>query len=196
MICNHFTSWSEEKIKIKKSYLTSWEESIFWQLKTQKKILSLPDFQSFFESIKSNEDILRNYTVKDIDFLSEELHKSKYYAELLKEYLFENIRIANFPNKPSRINCAFFIPIELDCEKYLKTLGLAYRNMRIWEVEIGQPMNLHFADLSLLDCNHFPHQDKIKAAKEYWGGTSKIDYNTEILYRGSFQFNRLLTRIQ
>ena len=69
--------------------------------------MAVPAIQSFFETIKNNESIISIHSISDIDFINEELQMSKYYAELLKEYLFENIRLTHFPDKPTRFNCIF-----------------------------------------------------------------------------------------
>ncbi len=62
------------------------------------------------------------------------------------------------------------------------------------EIEILQKENLHFADLTLLNCNGLPHQEKVNAARQYWQGTTNRDTNTEVLYTGQFKIKALIQR--
>lgn len=129
---------------------------------------------------------------EDFSSLPKELRKSKYYAELLKEYIIEDVRAREFPEKPSRKSCMFLIPIEMYALSYAKRLGFSDPKKTFWELELQNCDVLHFADINLLNCKAYSHEEKVMAARNYWTGTANRDANTEVLFKGKFKVIRQL----
>lgn len=181
----HITSWTPEDIQINEVYETVWEASNYWLNKqTNEKEIQLP-IDNLFSSIQG----ILNAIGKSFDFseLSQQIQKSKYYAELLKEYIFEEVRTSDFPNKPSRKKCMFLVPYDVDIFDYALNLQYGLTNRTLLEIETIEGGQLHFADLTLLNCNSHKHSEKVEAAKQYWEGTKNINLYTEVLFSGQFK---------
>ena len=128
----------------------------------------------------------------DFSELSQQIQKSKYYAELLKEYIFEEVRTFDFPNKPSRKKCMFLVPYDVDIFDYALNLQYGLTNRTLLEIETIEGGQLHFADLTLLNCNSHKHSEKVVAAKQYWEGTKNINLYTEVLFSGQFKVTSII----
>ena len=180
----HFTSLKKNQIIPNESYETNWVESNYW-LHKQRNRQENNEMNSALEGIGT---ILKAFG-KDFDLssISKEMQSSKYYSELLKEYIFEEVRQKEFPEKPSRKNCMFLVPIEVNLNNYCKNMGFNTNQLTMLEVDIENDSKYHFADFTLLNCNNLIHDEKVEKAKEYWNGTDRRDMNTEILFRGKFK---------
>jgi len=186
----HLTSWAPDQLKENGVYETEWTESSYW---TNKQIFKEDDahygFSSFFEKL---EGILSSIgTNMDFSLLSNELRKTKYNAELLKEYIFEDVRKAYYPQKPSRQKCLFLFPWEVEALDFAKKYRYDLVTRSLLELELLDMSSVHFADMTLLDCNVGSQQEKIEAARKYWEGTNKLDISTEILYTGKFKITKI-----
>ena len=192
MTFKHITNWTKENINFNDTYQTSWDLSNYWTNKVSNENELLTPANSLFDSIQS----ILNSMGNSFDFsqLSSEIQKSKYYAELLKEYVFEDIRLTEFPDKPSRKKCIFLAPFEVDIFKYATKLNFDLSSKTLMEIVIIQNENLHFADLTLLNCNGQPHNEKVNTARLYWRGTTNRDNNTEVLYTGQFKIKSLIQK--
>lgn len=84
------------------------------------------------------------------------------------------------------MNCMFLAPIEVNINDYCSNMNFETSNLTILEVDIADDSTFHFADMTLLNCNSLPHNEKVEKAREYWNGTGNRDLNTEILFRGRF----------
>jgi hypothetical protein len=183
MLFNHFTPWPISKENLNKPFTPDWKYSRYWESKTQQReIPKIGEPAHFLQSILSS--VSKDNTV-------ENLLDSKYYAMMLKEYIFEDIRLNEFSNKPSRKNCMFLVPQTLDLKEYAKRLGFDDKLSYI-EVEPLDETKIHFANFELLDCDHSDHEVKIEKARQYWKGTEKIDNKTEVLYQGEFIIRSIL----
>ena len=194
MTFKHITNWTEENISFEKTYETNWAISNYWQNKTtnETELLTATSVSSLIDGLQSVISMLGQSF--DFSQFTNELQKSKYYAELLKEYVFEEVRQTEFPNKPSRKKCMFLAPTEVDIFDYAKNLNYDTNTKTLMEIEIIQNDNLHFADLILLNCNGLPHKEKVNAARQYWQGTTNRDNNTEVLYTGQFKIKSLIQK--
>jgi intein/homing endonuclease len=192
MTFKHITNWTKENINFVDTYATTWEASNYWTNKISNETELLASSNSLFNSINS---VLSMFG-KSFDFstLESELQKSKYYGELLKEYIFEEIRLTEFPHKPSRKKCIFLVPFEVEIFEFATKLNYNLNSKTLMEIEVIQNDNLHFADLTLLNCNSLSHFEKVKAARQYWQGTTTRDINTEVLYIGEFKINSIIQR--
>lgn len=100
-----------------------------------------------------------------------------------REYVFEQVRASEFPNKPSRLNCMFLLRTLEEASLYKDNnshLGVIYEvaaNTRETEIHLGN-YNFH-AHLSLINLMHGMHQ----IAREYWA-VDPTD-SVEVLFPGS-----------
>lgn len=180
----HFSSWVKEQVDTSQTYdTTGWELSNYW---TQKlKNTDLVDPTSLLDSLQ--QIVSATGSTLDISPLNDQIKLSKYYSELLKEYIFEDVRQAEFSDKPSRKSCMFLVPIEVNPIEYANKLGFDISRLSAWEVELLDNDSIHFADIRLLDCNSLEHDRKVENARKYWTGTDVRDFNTEVLYSGKFK---------
>lgn len=171
-------------------YKSSWLESNYWQNKTNSEGTLMPAIKELIDT--SKDLFIELGIINSLESFSLEIQKSKYYAELLKEYIFEDVRINYYPQRPSRKNCMFLVPYSVDIITYSKNIELDLNNRTIIEIETMNSKKLHYANLSHLNCNSFKHTDKIEAAIQYWIGTDEVNINTEVLYTGSFKIKSIV----
>jgi hypothetical protein len=126
------------------------------------------------------------------DQMTEIFNDSKYYSMLLKEYVFEDIRINEFPNKPSRKKCIFLAPQSLNLKHYAKKMNFGEELVYL-EIQPLNDSKIHFANIGLLNCDTLAHEIKVKNAREYWQGNAEITDDTEVLYEGEFIITKALS---
>lgn len=91
-------------------------------------------------------------------------------GELLKEFLFESVRLSKFPDLPSRFRCAFFSDVSLNPKEICKAYGFTSDKRALYTLEdSGQNSNFK-ADPSHLNCNLAPPQKILEFAEKYWCG--------------------------
>ena len=187
MIFKHITDWNPDEIDFEKIYETNWAISNYWinKLNDRNQVRGEMD-----EAIAGLQTILKVTGQSfDLSFFKNEMQAAKYYSELLKEYIFEEVRLNEFSDKPSRKNCMFLVPFEIDILEYGKKMNFDLTNKTMIEIETMEDAKIHFADITLLNCNNLIHDEKVEKAKEYWKGTELINLNTEILFRGHFKIS-------
>lgn len=181
----HITCWKKEDISFNKTFSTNWAISNYW---TQKQTNEQHCYSEEIEKIiQPCIEVVGKDAVK---FLTDNLAKLKYYAECQKEYIFEEIRATEFPKLPSRKNCMFLLTYDSDVKDFVRSYKFDKRI--IIEIEIENDAILHFADISLLNCNSKTFKEKQEIARQYWKGTSRKDNDTEILFRGNFKIIRIV----
>lgn len=186
----HITNWEKGSIVIGKTYGTNFTESNYWNYKLKADYGSVNPLSEIISLL----DPVLKVLGKNIDLtpISKEVQRTRYYAETLKEYIFEDIRSREFNGKPSRRKCMFLIPHEVDIDLYGKRLGFDLSQKSIVEIEVSDPSKIHCADLQSLDCNSLSHEEKEDLARKYWVGVNTMDLNTEVLYEGEFAVTKIL----
>lgn len=183
----HFTGWNTNTLYISAEYSTNWDVSNYWQQKIQGNFLAncdqelsnIPDVDVCGLDIKL---VLRNW---------------KYSIELLKEYIFEEVRGLHFPSLPTRKRCMFCFHKSIDYRDYANKINFSLDKYALIEIEpIEEQSRSIMAKLSLLDCNGSPYDVIFEKAKEYWKGTQEINLDTEILLEGKFIITDILKRNQ
>ena len=168
---------------------TDWGYSNYWINKTiQRNQPSINDpLSQMLEAFNS----LGMLTI-DMDNILKNFNDSKYYSMLLKEYIFEDIRINEFPDKPSRMKCIFLAPQSVDLKEFAKMMNFG-GELKYLEIQPLDDSKVHFANISLLNCDPLDHEVKINNAREYWNGNDEITKDTEVLYEGEFIITQVLT---
>jgi len=179
----HFAMWDLSKININEQYCTDWELSHYWRGKLKGDWASLKeDTLSKLPNIVINEIPLRELSKRLI-----------YSSELLKEYIFEEVRVNKYTELPSRKRCMFLFDSQIDYKDYAKVLNFSLEKYNLIEIEAVKDMSkLLRVDMSLLNCNTNLYDEIVSKAEEYWSGADKIDLNTEILFEGKFKIKRVI----
>src|SRR3989442_602175 len=120
-----------------------------------------------------------------------------YLATRTVEQIFEDVRQQEYPLLPSRKNCIFLFDFGLDPDEYAKSMSLieVRRELNLAEV-VCEPAKSIIArvDKSLLTARFTEGELKatndeiVHDANRYWTGTTRSDYNTEILLFGEFKY--------
>ena len=116
------------------------------------------------------------------------LTHNKYTAEVLKEYVFEDVRSSEFAGRPSRRRCMFLFDAVLDPNLYATTLQLRAENL--FEVEVLSGA-LHRARYTDLACNLSKVAEIEERARSYWKHRPEPALETEILFEGQCRMHWL-----
>ena len=184
MRCFHFTSWDIAEINLDKSHYTEWDKSYYWRQKLKGHWLKSIDdkLRRMFRNILDKEDVVQ-------------LGKHyKYSTELLKEYIFEEVRANFYPNIPSRKKCMFLFDPEINISKYVALMNFNIEKYNLVEIETAEENSkILRVNMDLLNCNLKYYDEIIAIAHEYWKGASEISLNTEILFEGEFKILQILS---
>lgn len=190
----HLTNWKIDSICVGKKYNTPEELSCYWQSQ-----LNGSDTRSFDPLACFPQELLDNIRPKEVEetlrFLSLEL---KYSSQLLKEYIFEDIRASEFPRLPSRKRCMFLIDAEQaegaeDCLRKMNFEGSIPCGRSLIKVEpIKGESITHRTDAKLLDINLARQSDIADRARKYWSGTSDPIELSEVLLEGSYIIRKII----
>lgn len=158
--------------------LSTQKESFYWTQKLTKnwvpKMTVTTGDQVFDEKIKMFEPFLGH---------------GKYTAELLKEFVFEDVRQREFPSRPSRRRCLFAFAFN-DPAAYAAKLQFPRDKYQLFSVSAGPGAQIHYADLTCLDVNLLDYYGYVEAARRYWKGADPNSINTEVLLEGAFMLSR------
>jgi hypothetical protein len=177
----HFTNWQLTDEHVGKVLTAEWEVSNYWKQKLTKGWV-LP--------FKLPDNVVVNGT-KLSDF-SDVLNHGKYTSELLKEYVFEEIRSTEYPSKPNRRRCLFAFSTAHDPDEYAKRLGFERARYRLIEIRALDDARTHCGDMVHLNTNLSDYTGLAEAARRYWGGADERSATSELLLEGKFELIRLL----
>jgi hypothetical protein len=183
----HFTNWPVSNIDTNTIYCTNWNLSNYWAQKLKGDWLNFVEYLPFdLPNIFIGEANLKEM----VSFISKHL---VYSSTLLKEYIFEEVRVNKYPELPSRKKCMFLFDLEIDYQQYSKVLKfiLEKYNLIVIEPLKGESKFLR-VDMNLLNCNLYLYDDIVANAEKYWMGTDKVYLNTEILFEGKFKIKRII----
>ena len=139
----HFTTWQLTDKDMGKILDVSWATSNYWKQKLTKgwvpSIAPLPN----------------NVVVNGVDLsqLNELLSHMKYTSELLKEYVFDEIRSNEYPLKPSRRKCMFTFSATHNPDEYAKHLGFDRTRYQLLTLRVLPETRLHSGDMGYLNTN-------------------------------------------
>lgn len=109
------------------------------------------------------------------------LAHGKYASELLKEYVFEEVRAAEYGTRPTRRRSMFLFDTAQDPHEYGTAMKLAMTHLFRVTVTSG---SLHRAALAALNCNGSLYAEMVVKAREYWSHIAAPSMNTEVLFEG------------
>ena len=185
----HLTSWQIGPKLIDQQYETHWKVSNYWQQKLDGS--SLVDYErQLRESLEKQQ-------------VSEEIMRlivhGKYSAELLKEYIFEELRASEFSHLPSRKRCMFLLNADQVEDAEVALQKMCFRDSvlsgrSLIKVELIRDNSVtHQADAKLLDLNQGNYQEIAANARKYWQGTSQ-PVMPEVLFEGQFIIREVIKR--
>ena len=102
---------------------------------------------------------------------------------LLRELIFENIRLAAFPDLPSRLSAAFACPTLADAERYRAANDVKLRQVLHSVEAVDAEAAMHIAGLSWLDGQQDPYLPGVEAAAtRYWqADAGNVERGQEII---------------
>lgn len=186
----HFTNWSVGTIDINKVYGTNWNLSNYWTKRLKGDWLNYVEYPQFN---------LPNIFIGEVnlkEIMSSISKHLMYSSTLLKEYVFEEIRVNKNPKLPSRKNCMFLFDTEIDYQEYCKVLKFDIEKYNLIAIELLLNDTAKFlrVDMNLLNCNLHRYDEIVAHAEKYWEGTNEVGLNTEILFEGKFKIKRIILR--
>lgn len=111
-------------------------------------------------------------------------------AKSPNEEIFEEIRVAEFAQKPCRYRCVYLFKSRQDAEN--KNIEWFYNKGKILKchVVLAQPYSIFEADLNHISMiSEFDSPDNVREiARKYWEGDLTIDKNIEVLVDGIIYF--------
>jgi hypothetical protein len=174
----HITNWNLSQLKIGNVYQTPKDHSYYWEGKINGQRYVTPQNLP---------------TIKFGDFNL--LEDYKFRAELLKEHIFEDIRLNEYSDLPSRKRCMFLLDPQEDAISFCTQYGFNKPPYYVIEIEkVDGKDKTHRCQISLLDCDTRPYSEIVENARKYWSGTDKIKSDMEILFEGGFIVTKVLHR--
>ena len=189
----HFTTWQMNSKLIGQQCQTNWEVSNYWQCKLDGSFLN--DFEPFKGLPERMLNVLNGLHEEEREEIGRFLLHAKYSSELLKEYIFEEIRACEFPQVSSRMRCLFLFEAEQDedAEVYLQNMGFELRGKFLIKVEpVDGKSVTHRNDARLLDVNIGKQPEIAAVARKYWQGTTLSVEPPEVLLEGSFVIREIV----
>lgn len=192
----HFSSnWKSNSVKKDRIFNTNWESSLYWQSRLEGEQIKAKEEEIKRQQYNLMNDNLSNIKIKGkeakeliIEEIMPILKDYKYSTELLKEYIFEEIRQKEFSGCPSRKKCMFCFDKNIDYKKYANQLGFDLNNYNLFEIEIlEEKSTVHTGNMDLLNCNSQKYNEIATQARTYWKGYERNNLNSEIIFEGCFK---------
>ena len=138
---------------------------------------------------------------KDIDKLTEdESKKLKQYVYhsclVIRELVLENIRLKEYTNHPSRLECLYCVESIEDARKWIEPLKRMDRhNPPLQIVKLKAKGKLFKGDGNLMLRNTFSIDSKIEMAHKYWNAETNSD-NEELLFIGDVEVVKIFEDLE
>lgn len=117
---------------------------------------------------------------------------AKPQAEAKKELLFELVRRDDFPDRPSRSRCVWFLEDSDEAQAFWTSQGMLMQGRRVVVDVEAIEGRLHRASAKWLNVPlRASMQHHIEAARAYWRGEDASGPSTEILFEGDWRVLRL-----
>lgn len=190
------------------------DETFMWDAKISNNTFSCDKNDDLVQSIlnqinicKNQKDysLMNNTYFKDTRYFSQQFKDKKrdgslytnslYYASSLAhelyrriELIFEDIRINDFINLPSRKNSIFLFDQNIPNIKHYLQLMAIHNKKYIYEINIIEPSKIYYANLNHFKCKPNDVLNIKNQAKKYWSNNETYYIEkSEILYNGKFE---------
>lgn len=182
----HWTRWNRSQLGIGKTYHSP-EVSLYWQGKQTKDWLKASPVSEGLNRLISLLDVF-DQTKKSSEGIRRLADHQLYSGELLKEYVFEEVRAAEFDQAPSRKSCLFCFDTAIDPAEYFRAMKISTQDRLLLEIEpVPSQFSSVRASLSLLNCNTSTVLEMKEKARAYWKGTDQLSMDSEVLLTGAFR---------
>ena len=115
------------------------------------------------------------------------------------ENIFEEVRLAEFPESPSRKHCLFLFDLSLDPYSYAESMNFIPAERHLAELEIiDSHPKIARVNKSLLECRikdgklNADREDIVGDARAYWSGVTQTSLDEEILFSGRYRYTRII----
>ena len=142
----------------------------------------------------NNQDVNLMLQTKEIEFLTKEEKKilnSYVYESCMqtRELILENVRLKDFPDRPSRFQCLFCSETLEDTRRWVLALKrMSRQNPPLQIVKLKAKGKIFKGDGDLMLRNTHSLNSKVEMAKIYWRGQTYFNsLNKEILFQGNAQ---------
>ncbi|GAB4557372.1 MAG: hypothetical protein Tsb0020_01450 [Haliangiales bacterium] len=175
----HYTSWELDDSAYPLKCETNWEESNYWK----QKLIQEHDLPTdvLVAQISATCPQLRDVLASALSLVNH----GKYASELLKEFIFEDVRQKQFSTLPSRRQCIFLLEIE-NHGSAIHRFGFTSERPTAVEISVVNPDAVFLADASLLNCNLLKHAKIKEQAERYWSAERSSEPLLEYMYVGEF----------
>lgn len=188
----HWSNFQKDQIEIGCAREASYSPSFYWNGKLTREwtksypyppaLVKICDLLDRIDPTKEASSGLK--TVADIQL---------YSGELLKEFIFEEIRAAEFGSLPSRKNCMYCFDSSIDPNQYMEQMKIPTHGRILIEIEPNaQKSSVVQVRPSLLNCNTLTVPEMRDCARSYWSGTDEVGFDTEVLLVGEYQVKRIV----
>lgn len=184
----HFTEWPGVGRHAGKSFSTSWPLSRYWEHRL-KRIID-DEARELFAPILDRGPI--RLPRVDRHAILHGLAMGKQASDLLKDFIFEEVRVAEFPSAPSRKRCLFAFDVSDSPDDLARAINFKPENLNLIEIVPTDGAKVLRASLAELDCSSLPYDQVVEYARRYWRGVDKGSLKTEVLIEGEVQIARVI----
>lgn len=115
---------------------------------------------------------------------------ANHFLMLARELVWENVRLAEFPDAPSRQRCIWLIRTLEDTKRWISQLG--FQPNYYWVVQVRVTGRLLDVDANLLAGDSEPLQTWYEKASRYWMGKNSENPLPEVLFEGMIRVEEIL----
>lgn len=183
----HFSRWEDAEEAVGRTFKVGWDKSKYWKDKLTFNWVQAPQITL------PNNIFLGDTSLAQIgERITQFSTHLKYASELLKEYIFDEIRGDEFPSLPSRRKCLFGFPMSLDPIEYARSMGINLEHYKLLILRINEDCTIHWADMNKLNVNLSAYEEIANSAREYWGGVDESLDSAEALVDGMITLEEIV----
>lgn len=128
----------------------------------------------------ANGGMTTSMSVSDVARLGQDL--AMHFCKYTRELIWEDIRAARYPEKPSRKKCLWLAEGEDNLNYWLSKLGSA-NDLLVFRVEVDEGITHDASDEHLMSDN-MAYNEAIAMAECYWNGEISNPIAKEVLFEG------------
>ncbi len=186
----HLTNWDINNLDFNIIYSSPKGESFYWKNKLKGDWVNIELYKNMLDMLGNS---IPNFNIIIPELLTY-ISSCKYGCELLKEYIFEELRIKKYKHLPSRKNCIFCFPDDCNIDEMRKKYKLDNKLRPITLRIKGVSNNFiqHTVDSSFLNCNLLKYEEMLEYAEKYWSGIMSDNMLPEIIFSGDFKILEII----
>lgn len=115
---------------------------------------------------------------------------AKHFLMLARELVWENVRLAEFPDAPSRQRCIWLIRTLEDTKRWISQMG--FQPNCYWVVQVRGTGRILDVDANLLAGDSEPLPTWYEKARAYWMGKKSENPLPEVLFEGTIRVEEIV----